>query len=1007
MAFPDLQQLQALIAKHYQINGSLTPLPGEADHNFQLQKTEQERYLIKLSATSTTSASLPLRNAILHHLEHQHTSIQLPRIVPTVTGEDQVTLSDGTVLRLITWMEGELWVKVHPKSEGLLESLGVALGQLSKALANFDHPEAHWRYWWNPSEALQAKDHLYYFQNPEQKKWITHFLDLFEQHLDRIEACPKAVNHNDANDYNIIVSQDKGDRKVVGFIDFGDVIYTQRINEVAIALAYAMMDTPDPLRTAIPVLRGYHQISPILPEELEVLFPLIAARLVISITTSIRNQAEQPDNSYLQVSNQPALTLLEQLYHLSPAFAHYTFRYACGYLPCPAGILFQDWVVKNARSFAPVVPVTWTEDAVALLDLTVGSLALGNNPNFEDDQKFEASIHRLLAEQQANVGVGGYNETRPFYTTDRYTVIGNDGPQWRTVHLGLDIWMVAQTPVFAPVAGTVFAKQNNAFDRDYGPTIILRHEMDAQYSFYTLYGHLSPESLELAPEVGQPVHAGQQIAWIGARPHNGNWPPHLHFQVMLDMLGNEGDFPGVAFPHEKEIWLSLCPDPNLLLQIPQLEQTTTGRDHQTIIDYRKQHLGPNMSMSYQQPLKMVRGYKQYLYEADGRRYLDTVNNVPHVGHQHPRVVEAAQRQIAVLNTNTRYLHDGLIDYTEALLQRFPKPLEVVYFVTSGSEANELALRMAQAYSQQQNMLVLEAGYHGHTTGTVGISSYKFDGKGGHGAPGHVHKIPMPDLFRGRFRGNDPEASTKYAKLVTDSIARLRQQGQGIAGFIHESILSCGGQIVLPKGYLQQVYPAIRAAGGLCIADEVQVGFGRVGNAFWGFELQGVVPDIVTLGKPIGNGHPMGAVVTTRAVADAFANGMEFFSTFGGNPVSCAIGKAVLDIIEEEDLQQHAQTTGQYLKDGLRALQSKFPIIGEVRGHGLFLGFELVDAARQPLAHQTAYLANRMRQRGILMSTDGPDYNVIKIKPPMCFDKRNADFLLDQLALIFKEDFMQQ
>jgi 4-aminobutyrate aminotransferase-like enzyme len=403
---------------------------------------------------------------------------------------------------------------------------------------------------------------------------------------------------------------------------------------------------------------------------------------------------------------------------------------------------------------------------------------------------------------------------------------------------------------------------------------------------------------------------------------------------------------------------------------------------------------------------MVRGFKQYLYDTTGRRYLDTCNNVPHVGHQHPRVVQAAQRQTGVLNTNTRYLHKNIVQFAEELLATFPPELSVVYFVNSGSEANELALRMARNWSGQKDMLAIEVGYHGNTGGTIDVSSYKFDGKGGKGAPPQTHILPMPDVYRGKFKGQD--AAKSYAQYVDNIVDKLKSEGRNVAGFIGESILSCGGQIVLPQGYLKSVYEKVRAVGGLCIADEVQVGFGRVGSHFWGFELQGVVPDIVTMGKPIGNGHPLAAVVTTPAVAEAFTNGMEYFNTFGGNPVSCAIGREVLQVIQDENLQENALKTGGYLIAGLKDLQDKHEIIGDVRGHGFFSGFELVTNREtlEPAAAQASYFANRMRENGFLMSTDGPLHNVIKIKPPMCFSQENVDFLLEWTDRILLEDFMK-
>jgi 4-aminobutyrate aminotransferase-like enzyme len=388
----------------------------------------------------------------------------------------------------------------------------------------------------------------------------------------------------------------------------------------------------------------------------------------------------------------------------------------------------------------------------------------------------------------------------------------------------------------------------------------------------------------------------------------------------------------------------------------------------------------------------------------GRQFLDTVNNVAHVGHEHPRVVAAGQAQMAVLNTNTRYLHKKIIDYADELRNTLPKKLEVMYFVNSGSEANELALRMVRAATGSPHMLAIEMGYHGNTNAVIDVSSYKFDRKGGGGAPGHTHLLPVPDAFRGKHREDD--VAEAYSAYSREQIAALERQGHTLGGLIHESILSCAGQIDPPEGYLQQVYEEVRNAGGICVADEVQTGFGRVGSHFWAFQRAGILPDIVTMGKPAGNGHPLGILACTREVAEAFANGMEFFNTFGGNPVSCAIGMEVLRVIKDEELQANALSTGEFLKHGLREMATDFPIISDVRGSGLFLGVELTDGDLNPMTEKTHYLVNRMRDFGILTSSDGPHENVIKIKPPMVFGREQAETLLQRLRQILTEDYMK-
>ena len=416
----------------------------------------------------------------------------------------------------------------------------------------------------------------------------------------------------------------------------------------------------------------------------------------------------------------------------------------------------------------------------------------------------------------------------------------------------------------------------------------------------------------------------------------------------------------------------------------------------------------NLSVSYEKPLKIVRGWMQFLYDETGRAFLDFYNNVPLVGHSHLRVVQAAQKQLALLNTNTRYLHDLVNRYAERLTAHMPEPLRVCFFVNSGSEANELALRLARAHTRHEDVVVLEHAYHGNTSTLIDISPYKFDGPGGRGRKPWVHVAPLPDDYRGKYRRDDPQAGAKYAAHVGEILESMRTESGEVAAYIAETLPSVGGQIVFPPGYLADAYARVRDAGGVCIADEVQVGFGRLGTHFWGFEIQNVIPDIVVLGKPIGNGFPLAALITTPEIAASFDNGMEFFSTFGGNPVACAAGLAVLDVLEEEQLQERALRVGSYLKNSLQALQQQFPLIGDVRGSGLFLGLDLVldRDTRAPAPLQAAYVVNRLRECGILTGTDGPHHNVIKLRPPLIISETDADLLTTTLQSILAEDSAQ-
>jgi 4-aminobutyrate aminotransferase-like enzyme/Ser/Thr protein kinase RdoA (MazF antagonist) len=424
----------------------------------------------------------------------------------------------------------------------------------------------------------------------------------------------------------------------------------------------------------------------------------------------------------------------------------------------------------------------------------------------------------------------------------------------------------------------------------------------------------------------------------------------------------------------------------------------TEDDYSKLLSARKEHIGRNLSISYKQKLKIVQGALQYLYDDKGNTYIDCVNNPSHVGHCHPVVVKRMQKQIATLNTNSRYLHDNIVEYAKRLTATLPPSLSVCYFTNSGSEANDLAVRISRYYTKKKDIIVLDHAYHGTSTVAMEMSPYKFDSKGGFGQMPWIHKTMNPDMYRGPYKYSDAEAGRKYADDVQRIINELNGEKKAPAVFICETLLGVGGQMPLPPNYLRHVYNYVRAAGGVCIADEVQVGFGRVGEKFWGFELQDVVPDIVVMGKPIGNGHPLAAVVVTNEIAESFNNGLEYFNTFGGNPVSMAAGLAVLDVIQQEEMQQHALATGNYLMEELKKLMNKYPIIGDVRGHGLFIGAEMVKGrdTLEPAVPEIDIVVEMMKEKGYLLSTDGPLHNVLKIKPPLTFNKYNADEMIVHL-----------
>jgi 4-aminobutyrate aminotransferase-like enzyme len=656
---------------------------------------------------------------------------------------------------MLSYLEGTPLGHIEDRPPQLLEAVGRMLARLDLALADFDHPGARNDLSWDLTATPYLSHLAEHIEDAARRKLVESHLERFEETVTpRLTELAHAVIHNDANDHNLlVVTPEGGGPRLAGLIDFGDVLHTITIAELAISCAYLMLDRPDPLADAASVIRSYHSVRPLTEAERELMPDLIIGRMCTSLLWSAHGRHHDPDNVYRQVCEAPMWRLLELMAMDDPGRLASTVDAAC----------------RPAR---------------------------------------ERSIEEILS-------------------------------------------------------------------------------------------------------------------------------------------------------------------------------------------IRRRHVGRNLSVSYTEPLKIVRGEGQYLYDDRGRRFLDLVNNVCHVGHCHPHVVAAGQRQMTELNTNTRYLHDHLAEYALKLTATFPDPLSVCFFVCTGTEANDLALRLARTHTGTKQIIVLEHAYHGHSPSLIEIGTYKCEGPGGEGLAPHAHKAPMPDAYRGPYRG--PDAGARYADEVRALVEELSSAGRSPGAFMAESLIGCGGQVIPAPGFMPAAFAAVRAAGGVCIADEVQVGFGRAGSHFWAFDALDVVPDIVTLGKPIGNGHPMAAVVTTPEIAESFLTGMEYFNTFGGNPVSCAIGLAVLEVIENEGLQQHALELGKQFLEGFRTLKTRHRLIGDVRGLGLFLGIELVRD-HETLEHadtEASAVIDAMRDRGFLLSTDGPLHNVLKIKPPMVLTEGDvADVLIN-------------
>lgn len=997
----------------YGLKATATPLPSDRDQNFRLTTAAGERYVLKIANGQERRAMLEAQQAALEHLAAE--GELFPQVCRTSSGETLAEVAGAEGRRhfvwLITHLPGRPLGELRHHSPALLDDLGRQAGALDRRLAGFDHPAIHRELVWDLANGLPTvRRSVGLVGDGAVRRWVDQVLEQFESRVEPgLHGLRRSAIHNDLNDYNLLVAEDGGvgsrRHRLSGIVDFGDLVWSYTVGDLAILLAYAMLGKADPLAAAVRIVRAYHKVNPLGEDEVEALFGLVSLRLATSVVMAAEQQRQRPNDEYLVISQAPIRALLPRLTAIPWGYATAAFRQACGWPVAGKGPAVAEWLGAQT-GLSPVIDIDWQSADWMVLDLGIASPLIEGDPERNTEPLLTARLAVELEAAGARLAVGRYDEARMLYTAPLFADPAGGQKvtaERRTVHLGIDLFTTEGTAVHAPLPGRVVVAANNRAHLDYGPLIILEHQTDNGETFQTLYGHLSEDSLA-GMDVGREVAAGETLGRIGATAVNGGWTPHLHFQVILDDLGLGADFPGVCRASEREVWCGLSPDPAVLLGLPVERLPQRELTKAETLAVRRRRLGGNLSIGYREPVKVQRGWRQYLYDETGRQYVDAYNNVPHVGHCHPHVIEAGIRQMRVLNTNTRYLHDLINRYAERLAATLPDPLSVCYFVNSASEANELALRLVRAHTRRRELIVLEGAYHGHTTSLIDISPYKHDGPGGEGPPGWVATAPVPDLYRGAYRAGDPLAGLRYAGHVGAILDRLAGEGRPAGGFIAETCPSVGGQIFFPPGYLPEVYRLVRAAGGLCIADEVQTGYGRIGTDFWAFQAHGVVPDIVVMGKPIGNGHPIGAVVTTPEIAASFDNGMEFFSTFGGNPVSCAIGLAVLEVLEAEGLQEHARGVGERLLAGLRPLADRFSLVGDVRGSGLFLGIELVRDRQTltPADEEASYVANRLRDEGILLGTDGPFHNVVKIRPPMPFAAGDADLLVETIGQVLAE-----
>ena len=961
----------------------LSRLNSERDVNLLIKGAGTKQYVVKISNPKESLAQLEYQDLLINHLRQ---SIQLRNIYPEIFHKKILFYKDrnerGCAVRILTYIEGDMYAK-SKNSDHTEKSLGKLLALQSNQLQSFIKNQAIRSFEWDPSDIRWTKKFINLFKGAN-KNIIKNTIDEHEKFVFKnIKNLKHAVTHGDPNDYNIVVKKEK----IIGFIDFGDSIYAPVINDLAISLSYALMGNNNLYKSLQNIVGTYNEFYKLSDQDIYSLLALIKSRLVITLVMAAKQRKKYPDNKYLSISENNAWGLIYKLDKVDPYFFIAVIRDICNSEPI---LNFSKKIqLFKSQQFGNLFDFDLNNVNKKIVNFDKSSFLLKTNPS---NKKLDNLVEKFL---KKNIGIGLYKEKRKVYKSNHY--ISSLNPlKRRDVHLGIDIFVEENTPIKSPLNGKVIILHNNNFKYDYGPTVILEHKIN-NYFFFTLYGHLSKKCLKKL-KVGQIVKKGEWIGEIGDYKINGNWPPHLHFQIMTSLLNEVDNFPGVGEEYLLKIWEQISPDPNIILQIPESFFSNKVQKEKILLK-RKKNIARNLSISYQDPLHMLEAKGQFFYDEQGRRYLDCVNNISHVGHSNKFVHEALVSQNLKLNTNTRYLYNIINEYSDRLLKTFPKKLNKIFFVCTGSEANDLALRIAKNYTKAKNVLVMNNAYHGHTNSLIDLSPYKFNSKGGEGKKDYVHVLRMPDEIRGKWTNKNYKWVNKYIDEAEDVISKTFNKKNSLSSFFFESILGCGGQIELPKGYLKNIFKLVRKKNALCIADEVQTGFGRVGSNFWAFQEHGIVPDIVTLGKPMGNGHPIAAVVTTKKIADTFNNGMEYFNSFGGNPVSCAVGNAVLDVIEKDNLQKNSKVVGDYFIKKLTQIQKKFPnYISKISGKGLFIGIDFICNGDflLPDAKLATKLINSLRLKGILLSTDGPFNNVIKIKPPLVFNKDNADFVCSEI-----------
>ncbi|WP_314508094.1 aminotransferase [uncultured Microbacterium sp.] len=927
------------------VTGRATALGSHQDRNFLIHPDGAPRLLLKIANPSVTAAELEAQSAAASAIVDA--GVRAPRAIAFPEGSTtRSVVVDGVSMqaRLLEFLEGDTLSGYL--SPDVVQAIGALAAAVDVALAGLEAPGAQRVHQWDLREAPRVLAELLpYVTDDALRAELSHAASSAWTVIAVVEgALPTQFIHGDLTDDNV-VTDDPVTRVPDGVIDLGDLNRTWTVGELAITVSSLLHHDGMDLPAALRAVEAYHAIRPLSEIEADALWALVVIRGAVLVASAHHVLATDPTNDYAAQNLQHERQIFAQATSVPLEVATALARMATGHPAQPLALPTGE----------PLLAGLAAAD-IAVADFSPTSPALHEGRWLA--ASIEADVLRATVTERG-AAVARFGETR--LTRSQ----AHDAASPRNVSLGIEVRLAAPRWVTAPWAATVLPTADGVALTADGIALHV-HGCRASLPAGTLI------------DAGEVFAEASDTLWVQVA-REGIVAPRF---VSADMFA---------------AWRTVVADPSGMVagESTGLGVTAT-MDAARLLARRDESFADVQEHYYADPPVMVRGWKEHLVDATGRVYLDTLNNVTSVGHAHPRLVEAVAEQWRLLNTNSRFLYPSVVEFSERLAALAPEPLDTVFLVNSGSEAVDLALRLGQAWSGRRDVLAVQEAYHGWTYLTDAVSTSIADNPAAISSrPDWVHTVPAPNAFRGAHAGSDASA---YARDAVAALGELAQAGAPVGAFIAESVFGNAGGVTLPDGYLTAVYDAVRAQGGLAIADEVQVGYGRLGEWFWGFEQQGVVPDVIAVAKAMGNGHPLGAVITTREIAERYRAGGYFFSSAGGSPVSSSVGLTVLDIIRDEGLQQNARDTGGYLKQRLTGLAERHPLLGAVHGSGFYLGPEFVRDRKtwEPATAETAAICRRLRELGVIAQPTGDHQNILKIKPPMCFTRESADQLVDAL-----------